>query len=271
MVMEKNEEAAINRLRQIRPNEPDPATLDRIWRRVAQGTSHQVPYRAPSPRRIITLRWATAAIALILVILSALGWASASALPDSPLYPIKRVREAVQWQLAVSQPDRARLALSLADLHFSEAETLVAKGASPELSMQALKDSLAYLDAAANFGLKEEITERLREIQRQVRAWPPDYQVAAKNLLETWFQKYPNLIPEPGEIPQPVTPTALPPIPTPALPIPSPTSGAAIVTPTSLLPLVTPTPIPLPIAPTLQPPVVIPSVPPLPLPTLRIP
>lgn len=288
-----------NYLDRIKASEPEPKALERIWYKVNKTIDATEETAVRRSRQWISIpRWAVAVAVLILSLLAGLNSAVASALPDSPLYPIKRTWEAAEWQITISRQDRARLALTLADLHFSEAEALVAKGAAPELIMESLKDSLAYLDAAANLGLSEEITRRLLAIQRQVRVWPPDDQVVAMKLLETWFQAHLSLIPESGEIPQPVTPTALPPILTPVplianpAPLPlsaSPTVGEPPVTPTSLLSLITPTPQPsvvistsVPPRPTLPPPALtlpppvltlpppVPTLPP-PAPTLRIP
>jgi hypothetical protein len=82
-------------------------------------------------------------------LLGGLVAASANALPDSPLYGVKRAAEAVELQLTDSNTDRAKLELELVDRRTAEAVAMVERGRS-DLAGDAVRDAKPLLaDAMA--------------------------------------------------------------------------------------------------------------------------
>lgn len=73
-----------------------------------------------------------AAVALFVGVGGGTVWASGSAMPDSPLYGVKRSVERVQMALAVSEDGRAQLHMELADRRAQELAAMAEKGRTDE-------------------------------------------------------------------------------------------------------------------------------------------
>src|SRR5438309_1414922 len=80
-------------------------------------------------------------------LLGGLVAASANALPDSPLYGVKRAVEGIELQLADDNTDRAKLQLKLVDRRTAEAVAMVERGRS-DLAGDAVRDAQPLLAGA---------------------------------------------------------------------------------------------------------------------------
>ncbi|MGB8648739.1 MAG: DUF5667 domain-containing protein [Anaerolineae bacterium] len=112
--------------------------------RAAEKRAERKPSRwgwlAPVPR------WAqVAAIALVVVLLAnGISVASASSLPGSPLYPVKRLTEQSNVLMSPTAGDRARLWMSLASRRLDEAQYLVSHGQRvDDATLDAIDESIA--------------------------------------------------------------------------------------------------------------------------------
>ncbi len=135
------------------------------------------------------LRWVQVAAVAIVVVLLANGISSvsASSLPGSPLYAVKRLTEQGNFLFAPTSGERARVWMNLASVRLAEAQQLAANHSrvEPEL-LDAIEESLlrALLETAGTSGpdrvaLLEQITQLA--IQQQTvldelasQATPPD-------------------------------------------------------------------------------------------------
>ncbi len=94
----------------------------------------KVPALKPKKRGVPLLRWSPGwalAVSLVLALLLAGGGtvvASASSLPDQPLYPVKLATERVQLAFARSAVTQARLEAKFADRRISELSQMAEKG-----------------------------------------------------------------------------------------------------------------------------------------------
>ncbi len=98
-----------------------------------------------APGRRIALAFVLAA--LLAATVGVTAFASESALPDNPLYSLKRVREQVQLTLTMDQQARLQLEIQLAVERLREAR-LMAGNRKPELAVASLRDFDALVTAA---------------------------------------------------------------------------------------------------------------------------
>ncbi len=106
----------------------------------------------PAERRSLFAPGRRMALAVVLAALLALtvgvtAFASESALPDNPLYSVKRLREQVQLTLTMDQQARLQLEIQLAVERLREARVMAGNGR-PELAVASLRDFDALMTAA---------------------------------------------------------------------------------------------------------------------------
>lgn len=195
-----------------------------------------------------TLAGAAAALILLVLVTGSVVSASGNSMPDSALYPVKRLTEQVQLALADDRIDQTSLHLRFADRRIKEAVTVPDKAPALVSDYQReLESALAMLirlheegvdrsrlESLARAKLDQQRTTLESDSGAQLPA--PTYQeaVTALDSVQTWLDE---LQPEPVVETQP-TPTAEPPTPTVTLPAP------AVVTTATLEPTATATPAP---------------------------
>lgn len=98
-------------LRRVSSIEPSPASVERIHIALRRVPTSEVATRSTTPRFTLWRRPIMGlAIAMVLLTLGTTSaLAAPSALPDSPLYPVRNWREALEVQLAGSSAQRAML------------------------------------------------------------------------------------------------------------------------------------------------------------------
>ena len=190
---------------------------------------------------------------------------AASALPDSPLYPVKRFREQMQLLLASSPEEKARLYLRLGQERLREAEALVQQRGEvdPAVLAAMLAENDRFFEAVRGvdperraallvegvrvFRHQRRVLSRLRaelgskaqrEFLRDVEGLAGEDQAIAEEVRQALGLV--ELIPT-SEPPR-VRPTRVPPTATPPPPTATPLPPTQAPTPTSVPP--TPTPIP---------------------------
>ena len=137
-------EALAQRLRAVEPVAPSPAAKIRGWNIVLAAVQQSATSRSPvRPLRRLLL----APVVIVLLLLGGLA-ASADSLPDSPLYPLRRVVESARGTLAFSPSDQLAYHLSLADSRLADAEAMVARHR-VDLAKPALSALADQLQAAA--------------------------------------------------------------------------------------------------------------------------
>jgi hypothetical protein len=130
-------------LRQVSSIQPSPASVERIRVALRRVPVREVAVRSTRPQlglwRRPVMGLAFAMLLLTLGTTSAL--AAPSALPDSPLYPVRNWREAAQVQLAGSSAQRAMLYATFAAQRSSQLRQLADhKAVDPALAMTLLRD-----------------------------------------------------------------------------------------------------------------------------------
>jgi hypothetical protein len=159
--------------------EPEPAAIERIWHRISRRIMRPRPTALAQAGNRIHWGWALASLILVFaLLLGTVNTVAASALPGEELYPAKRAFEAVRWSLAFSPHSRAEFALVLAERRQSEAEQLVSLGAPTQLVSETLDEALTNLIIATPSLPPQVITSRVDQLRSAVQAWPPSYQVA---------------------------------------------------------------------------------------------
>jgi hypothetical protein len=138
-------------LRRIASMQPSPASVERIRAGLRRVPVREVAGRLSTPR--VGLWRRPAAGLAFAVALMAIGTTSAlaapSALPDSPLYPVRNMREAVQVQLAGNPAQRAMLYATFARERATQLGRLVAnKTVAPALVTTLLRDIEARVHQA---------------------------------------------------------------------------------------------------------------------------
>jgi hypothetical protein len=130
-------------LRKVGTVEPAPASVERIRVSLRRVPAREADARSSAPRlgvwRRPVMGLAFAMLLLTLGTTSAL--AAPSSLPDSPLYPVRNWREAVQVQLASSPAQRAMLYVTFAAERTAQLHRLAEhKGVDPGLVTTLLRD-----------------------------------------------------------------------------------------------------------------------------------
>jgi len=138
-------------LRQVGRIAPSPARVERIRVALSRVPRREVGARSATPRLSLWRR-PVAGLAFA-TLLMALGTTSAlaapSALPDSPLYPVRNLREAVQVQLAGTAAQRATLYASFAAQRAAQLRGLVGrKDVTPGMVVTLLRDITSRVDQA---------------------------------------------------------------------------------------------------------------------------
>jgi hypothetical protein len=138
-------------LRQIGNIEPSPAAVERIRMALRRAPAREAGARSTTPRLGL---WRRPVMGLgFAVVLLTLGTTSAlaapSALPNSPLYPVRNLREAVQVQLAGTPAQRAMLYANFAGERTTQLRGLAGnKGVDPSLVAALLRDITARVHQA---------------------------------------------------------------------------------------------------------------------------
>lgn len=137
-------EGLAERLRSVQPLMPSPAAKIRGWNLVAASLERStVRPRGSSMRRLVL-----AAVAVAVLLVAGGVAASASSLPDSPLYPMKTALEQLRGTFAFTASDRLAYHLDLAQTRLTEAEAMMASHRI-DLAAQALGAMELQLDDAA--------------------------------------------------------------------------------------------------------------------------
>ncbi|MDQ6713902.1 MAG: DUF5667 domain-containing protein [Candidatus Dormibacteraeota bacterium] len=148
------------RLHQVSTVQPSPASVERIRVALRRVPVREVERRSSAPRLGLWRRPVTGLA--FAVVLMALGTSSAlaapSALPDSPLYPVRNMREAVQVKLAGNPALRAKLYATFAGERAMQLGGLVHKAVAPGLVATLLRD----------------IESRVHQANQEARADGPD-------------------------------------------------------------------------------------------------
>jgi hypothetical protein len=131
------------RMRQLSSIEPSPASVERIRLALRRVPVREAGVRSTAPwvglwrRPAIGLAFAV----LVLTLGTTSALAAPSALPDSPLYPVRNWGEAAQVQLAGSSAQRAMLYATFAAQRSSQLRQLADhKAVDPALAMTLLRD-----------------------------------------------------------------------------------------------------------------------------------
>ncbi len=224
------------------------------------------------------LAGAVAALIFLVLLTGSVVSASGNSMPNSPLYPVKRLTEQVQLALTDDVVDEASLHLRFAERRIREAVAVPDKA--PALVtdyQQELASALAMMKSLHKQGLdpvqlerlvRDDLSQQRRTLESAKSAQLPapayDEAVTALNNVETWLE---DLRVE-SVVQDPSTPTAQPPSPTPtnsepaaaATSTPEPTATTTPVPPTPTEPAagilnqtVTPTQTPSPVPPTPTP------------------
>ena len=147
----------------VKTPEPSPAFQAQLRQRLMD-----LPEPTPAPRQPLAfpvlagrrravsrgaVRWLAAAAAVMLLVLSLSTAALASdALPDEPLYPVKRATEQVRLAVTFNAADRAQLHAMLAELRRREAEAMLARGQAGQAE-NLLQEARQQQDRAVALGL----------------------------------------------------------------------------------------------------------------------
>ncbi len=177
-----------------------------------------------------TLAGAAAALILLVLVTGSVVSASGNSMPDSPLYPVKRLTEQVQLALADDRIDQTSLHLRFADRRIKEAVTVPDKAPALVSDYQReLESALAMLIRLHEEGVDRSRLESLArakldqqrttlESDSGAQLPGPTYQeaVTALDSVQTWLdelQSEPVVETQPTPAAEPPTPTATPPAP----------------------------------------------------------
>lgn len=107
--------------------EPQPIPFGAFWARLERRLPRR---RSWWPFELGQRRWVLAPALAVAVLVAGMvaAYASESALPDNPLYPVKLLREDVELQLASTPAERNRLIAHFADTRLNEAAGLMREG-----------------------------------------------------------------------------------------------------------------------------------------------
>jgi hypothetical protein len=160
-------------LRQVSSIEPSRASVERIRIALRRAPGREVPVRATTPqlgffrRPVMGLAFA--------VLIMALGTTSAlaapSALPDSPLYSVRNLKESVQVQLARNATERAVLYASFAGERATQLRQLVGhKAVDPGVVVTLLRDITARVHSANRSANEDGPAARsaVRQVENQI-------------------------------------------------------------------------------------------------------
>ncbi len=121
--------------------------------------------RSKARIRIWGRRWAAAVSTILIVLFAGVGVsaASANALPDGPLYPVKLATEQVRLALAFSDAGKAELHVSLAERRAGEMVVMASRGESDKVLMLAEQVSahLNELPGAGEVEVEPAATDRI--------------------------------------------------------------------------------------------------------------
>ena len=170
-------------LRQVGSIEPSRASVERIRIALRRAPAGNVPARSTTPRFAF---WPRPVVGLAFaVLIMALGTTSAlaapSALPDSPLYPVRNLKETVQVSFAGTATQRAMLYASFAGERATQLRQLAGhKVVNPGVVVTLLRDITARVhqanQAAHNDGaaarsavaqVEGQIGDQLNQIQQE--------------------------------------------------------------------------------------------------------
>jgi predicted transcriptional regulator len=152
----------LNRMLEFPP--APPVAFHRFW----AGIEQALPSRRPSRVRVLrgSLALAFALACLLVVVTAASALAADRILPDSPLYPVKRVGESLRVDLTLTRHDRMRLRLALAAERLREAKAM-AQARKNELAVASLKDFQSLLSNAEP-ALQHQVAADQQETMQQV-------------------------------------------------------------------------------------------------------
>ena len=159
--------------------------------------------------RRFSLKWATVAIALLVVFIagSTTGIASAQSVPGQPMYPVKTFVERVQMGLTIGNARKSLLHITYAERRSSEMQSMINQGNLEQANLLGLKLSnhlVQATQAAPAVMNTENITGRLEQLaNRQVAMLqvlldkaPTDAQPAIQALINSINNAYENAINE---------------------------------------------------------------------------
>jgi len=166
---------------------PDAAARNRIRRRVMGSLRPHRPSLADRFVIAFTLLakptpYALRAIAVALVVVSLAGGtlvASADALPDDALYPVKIATEQVRLALATTSQDRAVVELSIAEHRLAEATVLAEDGDDDDAVIATSAYSEHLANAAAELAGSEAVDPRTADLVSQLQDRMNEHRAAA--------------------------------------------------------------------------------------------
>jgi len=156
-------------LRQVSSIEPSQASVARV--RIAL-RRREVPARSITPRLGLWRRpvMGLAFAVLIMAVGTTSALAAPSALPDSPLYPVRNLKESVQVQLARTATERAVLYASFAGERATQLRQLVGHKADPAVVVTLLRDITARVHQANQAAHQDGPAARsaVRQVENQI-------------------------------------------------------------------------------------------------------
>jgi len=166
---------------------PDAAARNRIRRRVMGSLRPHRPSLADRFVIAFTLLakptpYALRAVAVALVVVSLAGGtlvASADALPDDALYPVKIATEQVRLALATTSQDRAVVELSIAEHRLAEATVLAEDGDDDDAVIATSAYSEHLANAAAELAGSEAVDPRTADLVSQLQDRMNEHRAAA--------------------------------------------------------------------------------------------
>lgn len=233
------------RILNLQPPTPQPVVVDGHTRPAAAMSRWQRFSRLLGQLRLgPALAGVAAALVFLVLLTGSVVSAAGGSMPDSPLYPVKRLTERVQLTLADDQIDQARLHLRFADRRIqeavavpSQAPTLVSDYQRELASALTLLRRLhaeglkpARLSALAQPNLADQRTVLDSAGVAQLPAQSYDEAVTALTTVQTWLDQ---LAPQTA-VQNQQTPTPAPPTPTTPAP---PATASATLNPTATLTL----------------------------------
>ena len=156
-------------LRQVSNIEPSQASVARVRITLRR---REVPARSITPRLGLWRRpvMGLAFAVLIMAVGTTSALAAPSALPDSPLYPVRNLKESVQVQLARTATERAVLYASFAGERATQLRQLVGHKADPGVVVTLLRDITARVHQANQAAHQDGPAARsaVRQVESQI-------------------------------------------------------------------------------------------------------